>query len=225
MTRGRALNRSAEADDRGVDSERPQLKAPSYLRKLKAFTRGSRSVSDLFALESELSYGLSDRAVAVLLGAMVEDTLRIWLLSHMRDDLSADEHNRLFGPDGASGTFSNKIMLAYAVGAIGSTTRHDLDLIRTLRNEFAHSRRPITFETDVVRAVCTELKFPDLEDVSTPKSYIDSAPPDARHKAMDVKHPRTRFFSACHTIAYRMIRLSAGPAATDGTNLPTNPLP
>src|SRR5690242_13563508 len=133
---------------------------PAHLEKLKKFTRGPRSVADLFALENELSYGTSDRAAAVLLGAVVEDTLRDWILVHMREDLNARDRARLFGPEGALGTFSSKTMLAYALKIVGPITRHDLDLIRTLRNEFAHTRRPLSFRVQEVADVCAQLKFP-----------------------------------------------------------------
>jgi hypothetical protein len=199
---------------------------PAYLRKLKEFTRGPRSIADLFALESELSYGTSDRAVAVLMGAIVEDTLRSLVLSHMREDLNSEDRNRLFGPDGAMGTFSTKTMLAYALKIIGPITRHDLDLLRTLRNEFAHSRRPLNFGVKEVADVCAELKFPDLPGVYTPKSYLESAPDrEALKDAIDTTHPRTRYFRACHNIAYRMMRMSPGAASLDTTELPADPLP
>jgi hypothetical protein len=201
-------------------------KEPAYLRKLKEFSRGPSSIGDLFALENELSYGTSDRAVAVLMGAIVEDALRRFILYHLREDLNSDDRTRLFGPEGALGTFSSKTVLAYALKLIGKTTRDDLDLIRNLRNEFAHSRRPLHFEFTEVEVVCSHLTFPDLPGTYTPKSYLESAPDNAAlAKAIDPKHPRTRYYKACHNIAYRMRRLSAEGAPSDVTVLPPDPLP
>jgi hypothetical protein len=193
-----------------------------HLKKLKDYARG-RSISDLFALENELSYGTSDRAMAVLMAATLEDTLRDWILSHLRQDLDPDDLNRLFGAEGALGTFSSKTMVAYALTIIGPVTQHDLNLIRNVRNQFAHSRRPLKFGIKEVADVCDHLRFPDLPGVSTPQSYLDSAP--NRAEAADPKNPRTRYYMTCHNIAYRMVRLSSGAASLDTTELPAEPLP
>ena len=40
----------------------------------------------------------------------------------MRDDLNSDERSKLFGCDGAVGTFSAKIITAYAAKIIGPIT-------------------------------------------------------------------------------------------------------
>ena len=46
------------------------------------------------------------------------------------------------------------------IGLYGSTTRNDLDTIRRIRNVFAHTTNPITFETDAIKASCENLKLP-----------------------------------------------------------------
>ncbi|WP_422032073.1 hypothetical protein [Reyranella sp.] len=199
------------------------MSTPTYIKKLREYSRGPTTIPDLFALETALTYGTSDRAMAVLMGAMVEDTLGRWLLFNMRDDLNKVDQSDLTGPEGALATFSSKTLLAYAIKIIGPVTRHDLTLIRHLRNEFAHSRRPIDFRVPEVAQFCAQFQFPELPEVTTPKSYIDTAPDAVA--AADSKHPRTRYFVTCHTIAYRMSKLSSQWPQFHSIVLPEQPLP
>jgi hypothetical protein len=70
----------------------------------------------------------------------LEANLERLLSKAMRQDLNSRDRRNLFEFEGAVGTFSSKIIVAYALRLIGPTTRGDLDLSRFLRNEFAHSR-------------------------------------------------------------------------------------
>jgi hypothetical protein len=63
-------------------------------------------------------------------------------------------------------------VVAYAFKLIGSITRADLDLIKFLRNEFAHSRLPFDFKTPEVRAVCDQLKIVEVPGITIPHGYI-----------------------------------------------------
>jgi hypothetical protein len=44
----------------------------------------------------------------------------------------------MFGPDGAMGAFASQIKLAHAMGLISTVIYNDLNLIREIRNKFAH---------------------------------------------------------------------------------------
>jgi len=52
----------------------------------------------------------------------------------------------LFGGDAPLATFSSKIKLAFALGLITRKTRRQLDVIRQLRNDFAHARGALDFD-------------------------------------------------------------------------------
>ena len=61
--------------------------------------------------------------------------------------------------------------MAEAMRVFGPVTRHDLDTIRTIRNAFAHSHRPITFDFPPVADLCRSLTvnyWPGIP--STPES-------------------------------------------------------
>ncbi len=47
--------------------------------------------------------------------------------------------DNLFDPDRPLGTFSAKINLAYRLGLISDDIEHAMQMIRRIRNEFAHS--------------------------------------------------------------------------------------
>jgi hypothetical protein len=49
-------------------------------------------------------------------------------------NLTSDDEEVLFSGFGPLATFSARIRIAYALGIIGKKTRHDLDLMREIRN-------------------------------------------------------------------------------------------
>jgi hypothetical protein len=54
-------------------------------------------------------------------------------------------------------TFSEKIALAYEHHIIGPKTKHDLEIVREIRNAMAHSDRAISFDTPPVATLCRSL--------------------------------------------------------------------
>jgi hypothetical protein len=100
----------------------------------------------------------NDRAIALLLGAILEQGLELAILSHCIV-LPQNEERRLFGPpQEAPITFDVKIRLGYALGIYGSDSRDDLISVRHIRNLFAHIKTIMTFASDEVRDVCLYLK-------------------------------------------------------------------
>src|SRR5437899_3075171 len=99
------------------------------LKRLRKYTHGPRQIGDMWAVENEYGYGTSDRAMAILMGAMVEEAVESLIVFNMNAALTPDDERRLTGPEGVMGTFSSKIMLGFAFNLFGSTTKHDLDLI------------------------------------------------------------------------------------------------
>jgi hypothetical protein len=119
--------------------------------------------------------GESDRAAVIIAGSLLEDELGKLIGKVMRQ-LAADDRQRLFGFDGPVGTFSNRILLAYALRLIDSNDRRQLDLLREMRNACAHSRVPLTFETpelrDVARLMAPEEIRAGLEGVKLRATFI-----------------------------------------------------
>lgn len=134
-------------------------------------TRRSKAVSSLSGLSraspdiadalSANPWALDDRSLAIVTGANVEKSLEDQLMLRMTN-VSAAELKVLFQSDGAPlGTFSAKIKIGHAFGVFGSSTKNDLEIIRQIRNAFAHARKPITFATTEVSDACRRLQTPN----------------------------------------------------------------
>lgn len=79
----------------------------------------------------------TERGAAVLGAAVLERELRRF---HLMRLVNSDKISRkLFGKHGPLGAFGSQIDLAYGLGYITKDVRYDLDLIRDIRNTFAHN--------------------------------------------------------------------------------------
>jgi DNA-binding MltR family transcriptional regulator len=78
----------------------------------------------------------SDRACAVLGAAFLDEQLRSLLESFFVDDQR--KVKELFYQSGPLASFSSRTSLAYVLGFLSPSEVHDLDLIRKIRNDFAH---------------------------------------------------------------------------------------
>jgi hypothetical protein len=176
---------------------------PAYIREFKRFTQGDITIDDLPRLEAEL-YGTNDRASAVMQASLTESSLQTFLQSHLRPSFNVSDMRLLFDFSGILGSFAAKITVAYAFNWFGPETRHDLNLIRLIRNEFAHSRKSFEFVDAPVAAVCVQLKSPEWAGAELPIALETMAdePPWADS---DRSHPRTRYRTACHTISLRLL--------------------
>jgi DNA-binding MltR family transcriptional regulator len=138
----------------------------------------------------------SDRACAVLGAALLDAKLE----AVFRTRLGAFQDD-LLGNTQPLGAFGTRIRLACALGWISDDARADLDTIRTIRNDFAHSfDHDLTFTDDSISDRCSNLK--------TSQAYIDgfdiaATAPDRKlgsqaiHNMQDVfKPPRWRFHLA-----------------------------
>lgn len=173
---------------------------PAYLRAFKEYAKSSPSVDDRDAMEKEF-YGQSDRACGVLNASWLEQSIELSIQRILRPDYS----RKLFDFEGPLGTFSAKIMMAYAMGLFGSKTNHDLLLIRTIRNEFAHCQLPLRFDIPEVKAVCDHLIIPDIENVRVIPMYIYQLPTlEPLENLYDKDHPKERFITCCHSIIYQL---------------------
>lgn len=102
----------------------------------------------------------SDRAAVIIAGSLLDDELAALIRKVMRP-LSAEDRQRLFSFDGPAGTFSSRILLAYALRLIDANDRKLLNIIREMRNACAHSRTPISFDTPELRDVTVLLLTED----------------------------------------------------------------
>jgi hypothetical protein len=91
------------------------------------------------------------RGSVILAGTLVEDSLRALLISRMAPGVEKDGPKDLFGQMKPLSSFNAKIRMGFALKLYGERTFHDLDLLRKLRNPFAHGKLAIDFNTPEVK--------------------------------------------------------------------------
>jgi len=181
---------------------------PSYFQAFRELYKSDVTIQDLADLEQEL-YGTaehapSDRAVAILLGAFAETALERYLRFWKGQDLSADEQRSLFGYDGPLAGFKAKVERGYSFGLFGDVTKNDLEIIRVVRNGFAHCRKNLKFATPETAEMCAHLQWPDRSDAELP---MGSGPDgEAWGIAGDTEGPSARYRISVHTIAAKMFK-------------------
>lgn len=177
---------------------------PAYIRDFKEFTRGNLNVTVLAQFDQE-AYGGNDRARAIMLASVLETALDEFIESRLRPKFNSEDHNLLFDFNAPLGTFSAKTLVPYAFGMFGPDTKHDLDMVRILRNGFAHCRKPFDFETPEISPICEHLRAPDSQGAFIPHGYLSIVSDDDLQAASDKTHPRTRFIMTCFIVAERLL--------------------
>jgi Mannitol repressor len=122
---------------------------------LKKLLRAKPTTVDIARATKEIETE-SARSAAVLGSALLEDVMRLVILTRM-PDLGEPEQDVLFFGSGPLSTFSARIQVAYALGLIGKKARHDLNTIREIRNALAHTSTELNFETPEVATLCKGL--------------------------------------------------------------------
>jgi DNA-binding MltR family transcriptional regulator len=98
----------------------------------------------------------SPRGGAMVAAAFMDDFLMKLILLRL-EMLSETEVEGLFAPERPLGSLSSKIKLGRALGLFGPRTAHDLNLVREIRNAFAHGLRKMSFETPEIRQLVGSL--------------------------------------------------------------------
>lgn len=151
----------------------------SRARPLKRLSRKPIRTKDVVQF-IETVRELPDHALALVCAAFVERTLERVILSRLVR-LTTTQHNELFVGLGPLSSLSAKIKLAYALGAIGSESVGDLNRIKDVRNQFAHSFHPISFRTRAVVAEVRKLKAPErAHELGINPTAFTWPPKDAR---------------------------------------------
>jgi DNA-binding MltR family transcriptional regulator len=121
----------------------------------------------------------SDRAVALITTAYLDDALAGVIRAALLDEPAIVEE--ILGLDRPLGTLSSRIKVAYCLGLISKGTYRDLELIRAIRNRFAHARRVLQFGTPEIKDRCLQLRYamitagPTVPEFTNPRvRFIES---------------------------------------------------
>jgi len=124
----------------------------------------------------------------MMAAAWLDDSLEFYLRRVLsRDQKVADQ---LFGFDRPLGSFGARIKLAYLLGMISDEVRRDLDTIRTIRNDLAHVRYPISTNCREFRERCRTL--------SVYRRYAAKAPKPSRQ-------PKQQFVVSAYLLAMALL--------------------
>ena len=96
-----------------------------------------------------------DRGAAVIGAAMLEDCLTAAIRARFEPNLKIE--NAFFKGMGPLATFSAKIDLSLLMGLTNDQFHNWLHTIRHVRNQFAHDKRPTTFNSQRIKARCANL--------------------------------------------------------------------
>jgi hypothetical protein len=121
----------------------------------------------------------TDRAAAVLAGGYLDAYMEAALRSVL---IAGTRLNTLFDAQGALRSFGSKISLATALGLITETLARDMDLIRKVRNHFAHHIWKASFDDAPVRDWCKAIGVVDSAvDPTTEERVVNTSPPRIRY--------------------------------------------
>ena len=100
----------------------------------------------------------SDRGAAILASVWIENLLERKLRTMFAKGNSATRR-KLF-ENGPFSAFSSKTLAAHCLGWIDSDTFHDINLVRKIRNLFAHELHGMDLESPKVRRLIDQFKTP-----------------------------------------------------------------
>ncbi len=155
---------------------------PRSIHSLRKLTRNHPDKSKLFDVLETAWDDSNDMAAALMFGSLLESTLQQLILTKLTAS-AREREDKLFGARAPLREFSAKIEIGYALGLYGPLTYSDLDVVRDVRNAFAHTRQPIDFNTLEVANVCRRIKFPkraqehgaDITDLALESPFKSSA--------------------------------------------------
>jgi hypothetical protein len=101
----------------------------------------------------------TDRGVALIAAAVLDELLEMLLTARLLA-VGRDHHDALFGRGKPLDSFSAKIELGFQLGLYTNATRTQLEMIRAVRNKFAHSIEPLTLSKTEVSSEITSRRVP-----------------------------------------------------------------
>ena len=111
------------------------------------------------AFEELMEGAQSDRAIAVLGFAMLDDWLSEVVKAVIIRPKNQENKNMLFGPNGFLYTAGAKTEMLFRFGLLPTLTYSDLSLMRKIRNEFAHSPKAgASFDAEKISRLTEKLR-------------------------------------------------------------------
>lgn len=118
----------------------------------------------------------SDRGAALSAAAVLEDRLEEIIKAFLIDSKSSVK--LLDGFNAPIGTFSSKILLAHALALIQDDEFQQIELLRKIRNKFAHTWEYLNFESNSIKSLVFALPYIGPSDIESecreqPRQYFN----------------------------------------------------
>jgi hypothetical protein len=155
----------------------------SNKRTLRDLSRERPTDEEALALVDAAQSG-SPIVTAILGQALVEHNLEEIIRTRFKNKDDAS-WGRMTGDNGPLSSFSQKIIMGHALGIYKEDTRINLNIIKNVRNVFAHSKKIISFDNTLISNELGQFKIPKNKHFrESERSY---------HKAPN----NTKFFIIC----------------------------
>lgn len=178
---------------------------PPQERSITRLIRQRPTEQDYATLDREVQHA-HPRSAAILLSSEVELYLEFAILTRFpRNDTKTVK--LLVDRDGPLSGFYAKIHLAYAMGIIDDDTCHDLNIIRRVRNVFAHAPRPIIFATQEVSREISRIKC------TADRTYEARRPLVNALAGLTDEPVRERFIESCRELGLALLRSANAASA------------
>jgi hypothetical protein len=141
-------------------------------KALKALSRKSPDRRQLIESIVQLQTG-TDRSAGIIADCMLEGELDDALSRITEPYMGIDGPGTLFEQIGPFSTFHAKILAGQALGLFGIKTKSDLMIMKHIRNQFAHSRLPLTFAQKEITDAVLSLDMLSRFEIPVPDATRD----------------------------------------------------
>ena len=100
----------------------------------------------------------TDRGAALIAAAVLDEILESFITARLLD-VGRDHHDALFGRGKPLDSFSAKIELGYQLGLYTNAARTQLEMIREVRNKFAHRIEPLQFDHPTITKIISSRRL------------------------------------------------------------------
>jgi DNA-binding MltR family transcriptional regulator len=171
------------------------------------------------AVLSEINQGASDRALGIIAASLVEihltKLIKQAFITETKTGQKQTVQELMFHSSGPLGAFSNKIRLAYLLGMISTEFFKNLEIMKEIRNRFAHYTEIGSFEHDAISSRCFNFTIVDKYVIDTDNGvYGDPSALFGYHQpgAVEIlKKPRERYALSAQIFSLGIRHASVNP--------------
>ena len=163
----------------------------SIIKDLRSLSRRQGSIEDIAEFTKQIQNEANDRGSALLAATNADVALAQAIYQALR--VGDDEKDNLDKQGGPLETFSQRIAMGRYLRIYGEDTEHNLDLLRHVRNAFAHAHVPITFDTKEVAAA-----------IGLFKTLPIRLPAAVGASKVVPSEPRARFHHHCEIVTHNL---------------------